>query len=253
MSSNGHTSTSTDRTPTADRSRTAGHRDDGLRDILATLTHELRRPALSISGLLKILHDEAAEKLTDDQRKTLDLTRAEAERMKRLVERLGEMVKVEELAVLPERHDVGALIREVVAYHEPLRRRYGVEVDTADVCDEPVYISYFQVHEAVSNLVKNAIIHGSTDPRPRVDIACERRDGHISVRVRDNGRGIDPKQHERVFRLFARAGNDPDRPGDGLGLAVARRLITRVGGRVDLESTPGEGCAFTLTVPVDQF
>jgi signal transduction histidine kinase len=66
--------------------------------------------------------------------------------------------------------------------------------------------------------------------------------------VRDNGRGVDPKDRERIFELFRRSGAQ-DRPGEGIGLAHVRQLVRRLGGSITLTSTPGQGSTFTVTLP----
>ena len=229
----------------------AGDREGELRDILATLTHELRRPALSISGLMKIYRQEVDGDLPDDHRKTLDLVQAEAERMKRLVNRLGEMVIVEETPVLPHRETLSEIIQAALDYHEPLRAEHGVTVDNQCADDGKVFVSRFQLYEGVSNLIKNAYIHGSGNPEPTLRIECDNGPGLVRLRFIDNGQGIPEKAQERIFGLFARADPTGKRPGDGIGLAVVRRLMSRIDGTVAVKSKPGEGTTFTLTFPVD--
>ena len=82
----------------------------------------------------------------------------------------------------------------------------------------------------------------------RIEISA--RDGlaRVSVRVSDNGRGIDPKDRERIFDLFRRAGAQ-DRPGEGIGLAHVRTLVRRLGGTITVDGTPGVGSTFTVTIP----
>ena len=229
----------------------AENREGELRDILATLTHELRRPTLSISGLMKIYRQEVDGDLPEEHRKTLDLVQAEAERMKRLVNRLGEMVIVEETPVLPHREMLSEIIQAALDYHEPLRAEHGVTVDNQCADDGKVFVSRFQLYEGVSNLIKNAYIHGSGNAEPRLRIECDNGPGLVRLRFIDNGDGIPEKAQDRIFGLFARADPTGERPGDGIGLAVVRRLMSRIGGTVALKSTPGEGATFTLTFPAE--
>jgi signal transduction histidine kinase len=82
----------------------------------------------------------------------------------------------------------------------------------------------------------------------RISVTAEDLPRRVSIKVADNGRGIDAQDSERVFDLFRRAGVQ-DRPGEGIGLAHVRTLVRRVGGTIRLESTPGEGSTFIVTLP----
>src|SRR5690606_13109578 len=126
-------------------------------------------------------------------------------------------------------------------------------VETHFKGENVAFLSAFQIREALSNLIQNALIHGSRveqpgdpggsgDPgAPRVTIICEHEPGVVRIAVADNGPGIASKDHQKVFQLFARNGNDPDRPGMGMGLTVARRLMSRIDGTIGLTSESGRG------------
>jgi PAS domain S-box-containing protein len=229
----------------------ANQQQSELRDLLATLTHELRRPSLSLSGLLKLIKADAGDAMNADQHESLDLAFKESDRMRRLIDRLGEMLTVEETPLLPERINPSQLIDSIVSYLQPLSKQYGTRIMIDETCDQSVFVSRFQVSEAITNLIKNAIIHGSACENPEVHIRCQTPPGSIRIEVIDNGPGVPEAMQDRIFGLFSRATADPDRPGDGIGLAIVRRLISRVGGTVHLTSKPGEGCLFVLNFPVE--
>ncbi len=97
-------------------------------------------------------------------------------------------------------------------------------------------------------LLSNALVHG-TEAGGRIEIDAERRDGDWVVRVRDRGQGIDPAHHELVFHMFKRVPGAEGVPGTGAGLAIARRIVELHGGRIWVESTPGQGAGFLFTIP----
>ena len=227
-------------------------RESELRDLLATLTHELRQPSLSISGMLKLLANESSCALTGDDRRSLELAIQASDRMKRLVDRLADLVVVEETPVLPQRVSIGDLIQGLIHYHAGLAEKYGVTVRTECEGDDEQFISEFHVSEALSNILKNALIHGSRCDDPEVLIKCESGPGLIRITVHDNGPGIPEKLQNKVFGLFARANIDAERPGSGIGLTVARRLMSRVEGTIGLESEPGQGTTVILTFPINR-
>ncbi len=101
------------------------------------------------------------------------------------------------------------------------------------------------------NLIDNAIKYLAKDRPGRIAVTGTLSDGLAVIRVSDNGRGIDARDHARVFELFRRSGVQ-DRPGEGIGLAHVRTLVRALGGRIDLESEFGAGTTFTVTLPLRQ-
>jgi signal transduction histidine kinase len=104
------------------------------------------------------------------------------------------------------------------------------------------------VEQILGNLVDNAVKYLDPGRPGRIEVTGEALGPRVRIRVRDNGRGIDPKDHVRVFELFRRSGVQ-DRPGEGIGLAHVRTLVRSLGGRIDLASEPGAGTTFTVTLP----
>ncbi len=104
------------------------------------------------------------------------------------------------------------------------------------------------IEQIFSNLVDNALKYLRGDTPGRVEVSGYETRNHVVYEVKDNGRGIDSRDHQRVFELFRRAGA-LDRPGEGIGLAHVRALVRRLGGKLDLNSALGEGSVFTVTLP----
>jgi signal transduction histidine kinase len=126
----------------------------------------------------------------------------------------------------------------------------SVELDAAaaDVVREPlprVEADPAQLRSVFQNLIANAIRYRSDEP-----LQVEVGSAGGALYVRDNGRGIDPVDHQRVFELFRRGGSAGDVDGVGIGLALARRIVEAHGGELWLESEPKRGTTFFFTVPV---
>ena len=122
----------------------------------------------------------------------------------------------------------------------------GTQIEVSNI--SPVQSDRLAIEQIFSNLIDNALKYGRTDGSGRIEIAGRETSNHVIYEVRDNGRGIDPKDHQRVFELFRRAGAQ-DRPGEGIGLAHVRALVRRVGGHIGLSSELGKGSQFTVTLP----
>ena len=104
------------------------------------------------------------------------------------------------------------------------------------------------IEQIFSNLIDNALKYGRDNEPGRIEIVGRETPTHAIYEVHDNGRGIDPRDHQRVFELFRRSGPQ-DRPGEGIGLAHVRALVRRLGGHMSLTSEIGKGSVFTVTLP----
>ena len=104
------------------------------------------------------------------------------------------------------------------------------------------------IEQVFSNLMDNAVKYLRAGVPGSIEVRATESDGAITYEVRDNGRGIDARDRERIFDLFRRSGIQ-DRPGDGIGLAHARTLVRRLGGTINVESEPNRGTVFKVTLP----
>ena len=104
------------------------------------------------------------------------------------------------------------------------------------------------LEQVFSNLIDNALKYGRPEAALRIEVSGRANATHVVYDVKDNGRGIDPRDHKRVFELFRRSGPQ-DRPGEGIGLAHVRALVRRLGGSIGLQSAPGQGSTFSVTLP----
>jgi light-regulated signal transduction histidine kinase (bacteriophytochrome) len=113
----------------------------------------------------------------------------------------------------------------------------------------PVRIHGFQLQQLFQNLIGNAIRYRSAET-PKIHIRAERADAIWTFSVRDNGIGIDPQYKEQIFGMFKRLHSYADHPGSGMGLAICERIVSRLGGRIWVESEPGRGSTFSFTIPI---
>ena len=105
------------------------------------------------------------------------------------------------------------------------------------------------IEQIFSNLIDNAVKYRQAGRPIHIEVSGQQEpDGWVSYAVRDNGRGVSPRDHERIFELFRRSGKQ-DTPGEGLGLAFVRNIVRRMGGTIEVESELGEGSTFYLKFP----
>ena len=211
-----------------------------------TVSHDLRSPLVTVRGFVDLLEKDVAS--GQPQRVAGDLARIRAatSTMETLLRELLELSRVGRVMNPPERVSLDELARQaVVLLHERLRAA-AVTVDIRPGLPV-VYGDRHRLLEVMQNLIENAVKFRGEQGEPVVEVGS-RPGPDGTVYVRDNGVGIDPRYHERVFGLFERL--DPRVEGTGVGLALVKRIVEVHGGRVWVESEgAGKGSAFCFTLP----
>ena len=211
------------------------------------VSHDLRSPLVTVMGFLGAIETAALGGRTDLVRSDMERIRGAAGRMDRLLKELLELSRVGRVAEPPQTVPFAELVREASALVAGRLRERGVAVVVA----EPLPVvrgERTRLVEVLQNLLDNAAKFMGDQPQPRIDVGVRQGREAPVFFVRDNGRGIEPRFHERVFGLFDRL--DPSEDGTGLGLALVKRIVELHGGRVWVESEgPGRGSTFCFTLP----
>ena len=224
-------------------------------DFISTVTHELRTPLTSIRAFSEILRDNP--RLEEGQRaKFLGIVIKESERLTRLINQVLDLSKIESGAA--EWHSAEIDMREVVddavAAVSQMFKENGIQLET-DVPKElpSIVADRDRLMQVMLNLLSNAAKFCKR-PGGRVGIALARQDGFLRVDVTDNGMGVAETDKEVIFEKFRQVGDTlTDRPqGTGLGLPICRQIISHFGGRLWVQSRPGEGATFSFTLPFDR-
>lgn len=167
-------------------------------------------------------------------------------RMQALIEGLLTYSRVQTRGGEFEPVDTGALCDQAVA-----NLRFAIEESGAAVGhgEMPTVIGDpTQIAQLLQNLIGNALKFRAERP-PQVRIGAERKGGTWVFSVRDNGIGIEPQYYERIFMVFQRLHNKGEYAGTGIGLAICKKVVERHGGRIWVDSRPGEGSSFHFTLP----
>ena len=214
-----------------------------------TVSHDLKSPLITIRGFLGFLEKDAAsgnfDRLHTDIGRIADATT----RMQRLLDELLSLSRVGRIANAPQEIAFDAIAREAVELVQGRIMARGVHVEIADNLPT-VYGDHARLVEVLQNLVDNAVKFMGDQPDPRITIGAlgADREGLPIFFVQDNGIGIDPSYHERVFGLFNKL--DTQSEGTGVGLALVKRIIEVHGGHIWVESDGiGHGTTFLFTLP----
>jgi signal transduction histidine kinase len=182
----------------------------------------------------------------EDLPEALDFIRKSTEKMDRLINSILDLSRQGRRPLAPELLNMNEVADGVVASLYQRAEAAGAEVIVEPL--PPIESDRVAIEQILSNLVENALKYLSPSRPGKVELSGRKAGGMVEIAVRDNGRGIDAADHERVFDLFRRAGTQ-DQPGEGIGLANVRALAYRLGGSIELESRLDEGAVFTLSLP----
>ena len=221
-------------------------------DFISTVTHELRTPLTSIRAFSEILHDNPDLDEGERQR-FLGLVIKESERLTRLINQVLDLAKLESgLAVWNTAElDLREIVVEAVNATGPLFRSKGVAIDAAmPLLVPPVVADRDRLTQVLLNLLSNAVKFCPAETG-RVKVSLEPGAAGVRVDVRDNGPGISLEHQDLIFEKFRQVGDTlTQKPaGTGLGLPICRRIIGHFGGRLWVESAPGEGSVFSFFLP----
>jgi two-component system phosphate regulon sensor histidine kinase PhoR len=225
-------------------------------DFVANASHELRTPLASLSGFIETLQGSARNDPQARER-FLDIMKAQANRMARLIDDLLSLSRIELKAHVQPAHqvDLAPIVRQVADGLQTLARDRGVEVKI-DVPAEALLVrgDRDELIRVFENLVENALKYGASGKRVDIAITRDGGDNEALVAVRDYGPGIAPEHLPRLTERFYRVDVTESRAqgGTGLGLALVKHILHRHRGRMSIESAPGKGATFTVRLPLDQ-
>jgi signal transduction histidine kinase len=219
-----------------------------LERFVYTVSHDLKTPLVTINGYIGLLQ-QAIDANDVDRIKSdlMQITRA-ANSMAELLDGLLELSRIGHIINPPEAGSLGYLVRNAVDILREKMVARGIELEIDD--DMPQYWGdSLRLLEVFQNLLENAIKFMGDQPAPRIKISAVQNDTEVICKVEDNGIGIDPRYHDRIFNLFERL--NPEIEGTGIGMSLVHRIIKAHGGTISVESAgEQQGCTIVFTLPV---
>ncbi len=208
-------------------------------------SHDLQEPLRTISSFVELLQQQYRGRLDDSADKYLDYLLNASERMKVLIKDLLDYSRIGREKEFKQ-VDCNQLLEEVVADLDKIIEDTGATVH-ADAL--PVLHAYpTELKLLFQNLISNSIKFRKANDIPAIDIGSVQENGHWKFFVQDNGIGIEEQFLERIFIIFQRLHNRSEYDGSGIGLAHCKKIAELHGGRIWVESTPGEGSRFMFTI-----
>ena len=196
-------------------------------------------------SFMQLIQRKLGGKLEEEPTRLISDAIAAGKRMSQLVKDLLDYSQLTTRTLETEQVAVDEVVREVLADLQPVLTDAGADVRT--VALPTVTADRVQLRQVFQNLIGNGIKY-HRDRSPVIKIGCQRQNGSWRFSVTDNGMGIRPEDIPTIFQMFRRL-HGPDLPGSGIGLATCQRIVERLGGRIDVESVPGEGSTFFFSIP----
>jgi PAS domain S-box-containing protein len=212
-------------------------------------SHDLQEPLRMVGSFVQLLAKRYRGRLDSDADEFIGYALDGALRMQQLIEDLLAYSRVGTRGNELVSSDSTAVLDRALA-----NLRLSIEEAGAQIVVGPlprVQADPSQLEHLLQNLISNAIKFRGTAP-PEIEVSAVRKDYEWLFSVRDNGIGIDPQYFERVFVIFQRLHGREDYPGTGIGLAIAKKIVERHGGRIWVESVPGQGTTFSFTLQAER-
>lgn len=222
-------------------------RHEDLEQTIRAVAHDLRSPLVSVLGFSRLLRDDFGGLLGERGTHYLDRITEAGRTMETLIRELLDFARIG--------HGEHRVLVDPLAVLEQLKGELKPRFDAAGAslalpAESPLLLcDRTRLYQLFSNLLGNALEHMGPCERPQVAVEIREDARWHEVVVRDNGRGVDPSQHRRIFEMFHSIPREGGRRGTGIGLAIVQKIAELHGGRAWVESAPGTGAAFHVALP----
>ncbi|MDB4916966.1 MAG: uncharacterized protein JWM95_4610 [Gemmatimonadetes bacterium] len=208
-------------------------------------SHDLKAPLRGIANLTQWIEEDLGEQLADETKKHMRLLKVRVHRMEALIEGILTYSRAGRMREKIERLDVGPMLNEAIEMlAPPATVTVRVEPPMPTLCTERV-----PLQQVLMNLIGNAIKY-RRDAGAVVTVSAQAAGDFVRFAVSDNGPGIAPQFHDRIWQIFQTLAPRDEVEGTGIGLSVVKKLVEMRGGKVWLESEAGHGSTFRFTWPV---
>ena len=205
-------------------------------------SHDLKAPLRAIANLSEWIEEDLEDKLDEDTRHNMNLLRSRVHRLENLINGLLDYSRVGRLKSEPESVDVGEMLRETIDLFD-IPDDYQIQIQE----DMPTFVTeLIPLQQVFNNLISNAIKHSDCD-NGKIAISVKEQDNFYEFAVTDNGKGIDPQYHERIFTIFQTLEARDTKESTGIGLAIVKKAVENQGGTIEVESQVGKGTTFRFT------
>ena len=210
------------------------------------VSHDLQEPLRTVSGFVGLLQEDLGDRLDEKSKTYMDFVTDATRRMKALILDLLAYSRVKYEPREVQRVELDQIVRDVTKDLESSIIESGATIDVKGL--SAVQAIPLQMRQLMQNLIANALKYHGRNP-PKIRLAARKKKRFLEVSVADNGIGMDMKHKDRIFEVFQRLHPIGTYSGTGVGLAICRKIVQNHGGKIRVESVPGEGSTFYFSLP----
>lgn len=210
-------------------------------------SHDLQEPLRVTGSLLQRLQQKYSDNLDDKANKYIRLSIENASRMRKFVQDLLEFSRVGNMNEILTTVNLAELTEEIKLDLEKIITENNAEIRVSGI--SAVLAERLKLKQVLSNLISNGIKYSNPPVPPVIEIHASETSSHWEISVTDNGIGIAPQFHQRIFELFQRLHPSSENGGTGIGLAIAKKIVDKWSGNIRVESQPQSGSTFYFTIP----
>ncbi len=215
------------------------HRNAELNKFAYVVSHDLKAPVRGIHNVIKWIEEDLHEELSPEMKKYLRIIPQRTQRMEALINGLLDYARISKKTDIEE-IDINQLVREIADSIVPRNFKF-------EICDLPVFkAERIKLEQVFLNLISNAVKY---TPREDgiIEIGCSESEKYYEFSVKDNGIGIAPEFHDKIFEIFQTLREKYEQESTGVGLAIVRKIIIEQQGSINVRSEPGKGAEFIFT------
>ena len=208
-------------------------------------SHDLKSPLRGISHLVTWVQEDCGDLLPEDSQQHLRLMHDRIDKMESLLSDVLDYSKVGRIQLQSEEVDLNELLASIITIvdvPDGFQIRAASRLPILQTLRTPL-------NQVLLNLIINAVKYNDKDSQGVIEVSATNEGGYYRFSVRDNGIGIDPRYHEKIFVMYQRLSSDQE--GSGMGLAIVKKQITNLGGKIWVKSAAGEGATFVFTWPTE--
>lgn len=214
-----------------------------------SVSHDLRAPLRHMSGFSRILQQEYGPHLPDEAQHYINRIRDAAAHMSMLVEDLLRLSHIGRQVPKRKQVSLSSILDEAKNEVLPGGMPEAIEWKIGKL--PTVEVDHLLLRQVFVNLLSNAVKFTRNQTTPRIEIGCLQEAHTLTIHIKDNGAGFDPKFADKLFGVFQRLHRQDEFEGTGIGLATVQRIVHKHGGRIWAESQPGQGATFYFTLPTN--
>jgi PAS domain S-box-containing protein len=218
-----------------------------LEDFTHSVSHDLKEPLRGIEAFAGFLAEDYGDKLDEQGQRYVNVLRESSVRMKDLIDDLLQLSRIGRT-----RYEYATVLMRSLVEDVKLELSYAIQQKQVELRIDPalpaVMCDKVRMREVFKNLISNAIKYNDKLV-PEIEIGCRAENGVFTFAVRDNGIGIAPEFHDKIFKIFQRLHHRDEYEGTGVGLAICKKVVEGHGGRIWVESSPALGTTFLFTIP----